>query len=197
VAPSDLGASSDIAVDGAAVSDAGDPNAIVGLRIDPPSAVLRVTDVATPPMRVRNEATTPRGIGYVAVRDMRPAELADIIAALSLDEARALVGALRERLAVAEAEDDAFDGRNFFAVYGAPPPPEHRDCVVVLHDAGPERLRVMACLRTRLALGLFEARAAVTSPPVTFGPFDDRPWAEFFASALRAEGATVSLHDVP
>jgi hypothetical protein len=30
------------------MSDAGDPNAIVGLRIDPPSAVLRVTDVATP-----------------------------------------------------------------------------------------------------------------------------------------------------
>jgi ribosomal protein L7/L12 len=107
------------------------------------------------------------------------------------------VEVLRQRLAVAGVEDDAFDGRNFFALYGAPPPPEHRDCVVVLLDAGPERLRVMACLRTRLALGLFEARAAVTSPPVTFGPFADRPWAEFFASALRAEGATVSLRDVP
>lgn len=130
------------------------------------------------------------------MRDTRPAQLAAIIAALPLDEARALVEALRERLAVAAAEDDAYDGRSFFAVYGAPPPPEHPDCVVVLHDLGPDRLRVMACLRARLALGLSEARAAVTIPPVTFGPFGDRPWAESFASALRAEGATVSLRDV-
>lgn len=142
-------------------------------------------------------AITARGMGYVAARDMRPAELAEIIAALPLDEARAFVEVLRQRLAVAEADDNAFDGQNFFAVYGAPPPPQYADCVVVLHDAGPDRLQVIACLRRWLTLGLFEARAAVTSPAVTFGPFGDRPWAEEFASALRAEGATVSLRDMP
>ncbi|MEZ4394667.1 MAG: hypothetical protein R3A48_26640 [Polyangiales bacterium] len=67
----------------------------------------------------------------------------------------------------------------------------------MLHDVGPERLRVMALLRRQLTLGLDDARAAVSTAPVTFGPFDDWPWAESLANALRAEGATASVRDAP
>lgn len=128
---------------------------------------------------------------------MRPAELAQIIAALPLEEARALVEALRLRLAVTEVDADALDDVGFFAVYGAPPPPERGDCVLVLQDAGAARLQVMALLRARLALPLSDAKEVVNHLPATLGPFEDRAWAEDLAAGLRAAGATVTLRDLP
>ena len=121
-------------------------------------------------------------------------ELAHAIAALSLDEARALLAALRARLALDEPEPD---WRYMAAVYGAPPVPWDDDAywphVLVLRAVGPDRVRVIAQLRAALAVSLVAAKAAADAAPCELATFPERAPAQRLADALTAVGATVDV----
>lgn len=120
--------------------------------------------------------------------------LADAIASLSLEEARALLAGLRARL---ELEDEAWSFASMGAVYGAPTIPfdDARDAphAVVLEAVGPRPVEVMATLRAHLPRSLREVRDALDAAPTALGPLEDRAAAERFAASLSEVGATVRV----
>jgi ribosomal protein L7/L12 len=100
-----------------------------------------------------------------------PAELAQALAALSLEDAGALHSALRARLAAETDDDEAETWASVGAVYGAPPDfARVPDRLVVLASYGEQRVRVIAAVRAHLALSPQQARNAVANVPTTFGP---------------------------
>jgi len=127
-------------------------------------------------------------------------EFADAIAALSLDEARALVAALRARLALDAPSEP--DWRHMVVLYGHPPGSRERDeayapHALALRAVGPNRVQVMSQLRVALSLTLGEARAAVDGAPCELGVFPDRATARKVADALAAAGAAADVYLAP
>ena len=124
-------------------------------------------------------------------------EIAEAIAALSLDEARALVLALRTRLAVLDPQPD---WRYVAVVYGAPPLPRNDENyaphAVLLRAVGPKRALVISQLRVALSATNMEAKAVADAAPCPLGPFPDVFTANMAADALRAVGATVDVQVV-
>lgn len=129
-------------------------------------------------------------------------ELADAIAALSLDEVRALLDALRTRLAI----EDERDARWRWAVpaYGNPPPPwgydeDWRAWAVHLSAVGPRRALVITQLRAVMALTLPEAKAWIDKAPCELGVFEDPDRARAVCDVLREAGASAEVRkaDVP
>ncbi|MDO9019210.1 MAG: hypothetical protein Q8S73_31670 [Deltaproteobacteria bacterium] len=124
-------------------------------------------------------------------------EIAESVAALSLDEARALVLALQTRL---ELEDPVPDWRHVAVIYGAPPwsrnEDEYAPHVVLLRAVGPKRALVISQLRVALSASIVEAKAAADAAPCPLGPFPDVFTASIVADALRAVGATVDVQPV-
>ncbi|MDB4929790.1 MAG: hypothetical protein JWM10_2274 [Myxococcaceae bacterium] len=124
-------------------------------------------------------------------------EIAEAVAALSLDEARALVAALQARLAL---EDPMPDWRNMVVLYGAPPTPENRTAylphALVLLAVGPKRALVISALRVAFSISMAEAKAAADAAPCSLGTMPDEFAANAVADALRAVGATIELRPV-
>jgi len=125
-------------------------------------------------------------------------ELTHAIAALPLDEARALLAALNVRLAVEKPEPD---WRYMAAVYGAPPAPPDNDAywphVLVLRAVGPDRVRVISRLRAALGVSLLEAKAAADAAPCELATSPERTPAQGLADVLTAAGATVDVRRAP
>ena len=124
-------------------------------------------------------------------------EIAEAVAVLSLDEARALVLALQTRLAL---EDPVPDWRHVAVIYGAPPSPrneaDYAPHAVLLQAVGPKRALVISQLRVALSATIIEAKAAADATPCPLGPFPDVSTANRVAAALRAVGATVDVQPV-
>ena len=125
---------------------------------------------------------------------MRIDEIAEAVAALSLPDARALITALKARLAL---EDPPPDWTRAAALYGAPPPPAdpspYLPHAVVLQAVGPNRLQLISALRVALSLSMADAKALVDAAPCLLRTVPDEFAALDLARALRAVGASVTL----
>ncbi|MFO0626106.1 MAG: hypothetical protein U0325_10855 [Polyangiales bacterium] len=129
---------------------------------------------------------------------MRIDELADAIATLPLDDARALVAALKARLAV---DDPLSDLGSLSALYGAPPrlddDPVYRPHRMVLVAVGPDRARVISAIRVAFSRSVVDAKAIADAVPCELGTMPDGFAAEAIVQAIRAAGATIDVHPLP
>lgn len=128
---------------------------------------------------------------------MRIEGIADEVAALSLDEARTLVAALKARLAIDDAPIDVWSTA---PMCGAPPPPENPTAylphALVLQRVGPNRAQVISALRLALAVSMADAKALADAAPCTLATVPDEFAALDVVRAMRAAGATVELRPV-
>lgn len=125
---------------------------------------------------------------------MSPISREDVIRyieGLSSDELAQLADEIQQRLGLPPLENPPEFRTAGTALTGEPAEPA--DLSVVLLAPGPDKNQIIRLVRTRLNLGLFEAKTLVERAPVTLAEGLSQQDAEEFARPLLDAGARVEL----